>query len=472
MKYMTSHKKVADAYLRGHRKVSTVDEAMVKWLLKRSQKIKGVVQMDFVVRAFDMMEGWSITDTTTYFLLNGQDDAQKALLKPLMLKLGADDFGRSGTTKESIDFWYDGTGTQQRAEKGRKIFTREVDAKHQAKAKAPTGKAKVMKLYSSPPGDIIARYGRYEFPVDRMWVGLPGWIITANGKSLILPHPMTYRGGLADPNRLDKLTKFWTWSYKNGLAESAKAALESLNPEAVELAGATVEKRKRLEIQRIMLPEVKVLLVSIVNKKFQEVWDWWALANTQAVQEYIKAQEATWDDAKAKGKVWPRWDERKGYKNDAAKFYWKDVRAATEPDKSDKERLHGNWRKLRGNWQDILRARAKAMAEQIREEFVWKNTGKLSLIIRNKGTQGNPLENLDNAKVTKILPGHDFGGEISISFKDGSRFTVRNKTISKISTLGNLFNQFPTTFHNVVMPNGKKMSAPSEERMLKVFAVA
>ena len=148
-----------------------------------------------------------------------------------------------------------------------------------------------------------------------------------------------------------------------------------------------------------------------------------------------------------------------------------DVRAATAPDKEDKG-FQGGWRKLRGNWQDILRARAKLTAEEIRDEFVYKNTGKLSLIIRNKGTQGNPLENLDDAKVTKILPGPDFGGEILIAFSDGSRFTVRNKTVSKISSLGALFNQFPTTFHNVVLPNGKKMSAPSEERMLKVFAVA
>jgi hypothetical protein len=66
--------------------------------------------------------------------------------------------------------------------------------------------------------------------------------------------------------------------------------------------------------------------------------------------------------------------------------------------------------------------------------------------------------------------GADYGGEIAFTFKDGSSFVVRNKTVFKFSQLGTPFEQYPTTFHKVILPNGKSMSQPSEKRMVEVFA--
>ena len=78
--------------------------------------------------------------------------------------------------------------------------------------------------------------------------------------------------------------------------------------------------------------------------------------------------------------------------------------------------------------------------------------------------------NLKSVKILSINKGHtNYGGEMMFEFKDGSRFVVRNKTVVKSSRLGTLFHQFPTTFHDVVLPDGSKFQSPSERNMAEVF---
>ena len=60
-------------------------------------------------------------------------------------------------------------------------------------------------------------------------------------------------------------------------------------------------------------------------------------------------------------------------------------------------------------------------------------------------------------------------GDVFIEFADGSNFRVTNKIVVKFTTFGRPFPQFPTTFHDVILPNGARMSQPSEERMNTVF---
>jgi hypothetical protein len=67
--------------------------------------------------------------------------------------------------------------------------------------------------------------------------------------------------------------------------------------------------------------------------------------------------------------------------------------------------------------------------------------------------------------------GWGFEGELICVFHDGTQFTVRNKVVYKMSMGGNDFVQFPTTFHNVLWPDGKKISMVPEKQMNEEWAV-
>jgi hypothetical protein len=178
---------------------------------------------------------------------------------------------------------------------------------------------------------------------------------------------------------------------------------------------------------------------------------------------YLKAHDAAWEK-ESTVKAYPEWDDWQVYKHHPMLAFYKSfIYAATESDASDPKRKVGGWRVRKNNYLDLARAHAKAVAQNLRDEFVHKNGMKLSHIARSKG-------NLEGGRVTEVFHGEDFGGEMLFAFKDGSQFTVRNKTIFKISPLGKGFEQFPTTFHDVVLPDGSRMSAPSEQRMLEIFA--
>lgn len=113
----------------------------------------------------------------------------------------------------------------------------------------------------------------------------------------------------------------------------------------------------------------------------------------------------------------------------------------------------------------VFTAQAGTIANEMQQAFVYKNSAKLQsiLLAKNVGLVHDP----------KVLTARThsgvFEGDIRIDFADGSGFTVRNKVVWKVSVNGLVFNQFPTTFHDVTLPGGKPMSAPSEERMNTVF---
>jgi hypothetical protein len=64
---------------------------------------------------------------------------------------------------------------------------------------------------------------------------------------------------------------------------------------------------------------------------------------------------------------------------------------------------------------------------------------------------------------------HGLTGTLVFTFHDGSRFTVVNQVVFVVNDRGTAFNRFPLTFHDVIMPNGKPMGRPSEERMNTIF---
>lgn len=102
-------------------------------------------------------------------------------------------------------------------------------------------------------------------------------------------------------------------------------------------------------------------------------------------------------------------------------------------------------------------------AKEIRDLFVIKNLKKIASIVDGKG-------NYSDAKIlgNSVNIG-GLQGTIRFSFEDGSAFTVQNAVKFVVNQFGTQFNQFPLTFHDVVMPGGAKMPSPSEKRMNTVF---
>lgn len=111
----------------------------------------------------------------------------------------------------------------------------------------------------------------------------------------------------------------------------------------------------------------------------------------------------------------------------------------------------------------LLDKEAKKITDDMMEHFINKNTSKLSEIVAKKN-------NMQTVKLVDASTSRGtVEGTINFEFSDGSSFTVRNKVVMSYSKYNTPFYRYPTTFHNVKMPDGSTMSQPSEERMLDVF---
>lgn len=110
-----------------------------------------------------------------------------------------------------------------------------------------------------------------------------------------------------------------------------------------------------------------------------------------------------------------------------------------------------------------IRKIAETEAKEVKQAFLVKNVDKLANILQKKGNLKGKPKNFNYKKGS-------FYGDMEFKFTDGSSFIITNKVITKISQYGKWFNQFPTTFHNVILPDGSKMKQPSEERMIEIFA--
>lgn len=108
---------------------------------------------------------------------------------------------------------------------------------------------------------------------------------------------------------------------------------------------------------------------------------------------------------------------------------------------------------------------AQRMTDDILSLFISKNTAKLADIVIKKNNM-NKIE-LHGARTGSGV----VEGLLKLKFADGSSFNVNNKVVWSISKLGKVFHRFPTTFHQVVMPDGTRMKgAASEARMNDEFA--
>lgn len=120
------------------------------------------------------------------------------------------------------------------------------------------------------------------------------------------------------------------------------------------------------------------------------------------------------------------------------------------------------------NYKAAFKTYAEEVTESLCNQFVRKNVLKLAPVMAGKGN----FKGVSNVS-TSIQAG--LSASMTFHFEDGSSFKVINKTVTSSMPSGRgggytYFYRFPTTFHDVVMPNGQKMGMPSLERMISIFS--
>jgi len=114
----------------------------------------------------------------------------------------------------------------------------------------------------------------------------------------------------------------------------------------------------------------------------------------------------------------------------------------------------------------IARKVADAQVKEMVDRYIHKNTNKIGSVVERKG-------GLEKIKVAYgRLKGWGFEGELICLFADSASFTVRNKAVLHFTHRGTQYMQFPTTFHSVVWPDGKRSAMLSEKQMNEDWAKA
>lgn len=130
----------------------------------------------------------------------------------------------------------------------------------------------------------------------------------------------------------------------------------------------------------------------------------------------------------------------------------------------------GDWRKreftLHKDWKKLIDKKAKQTASDIVDHFVYKNSGKLSYILYTK----NNMKSVELVHVSVSRGAVE--ATLKVEFEDGSGFQADSSVVFVISKLGTPFYRYPTIFRMVKMPDGSKLSGPSEQKMDEVFAIA
>jgi hypothetical protein len=137
-----------------------------------------------------------------------------------------------------------------------------------------------------------------------------------------------------------------------------------------------------------------------------------------------------------------------------------DYRAATRLQREAAnflERVGDQWM-LRENLAEIVNARAKRFAETMIAAFIHRVGTKLSDLVERKG-------GLTETSISGTLEDH----WMSLKFADGSSFQVQSQIVWVWNRHGTHFARFPTCFRRVILPDGSKMSHPSEARIKEQF---
>jgi len=128
--------------------------------------------------------------------------------------------------------------------------------------------------------------------------------------------------------------------------------------------------------------------------------------------------------------------------------------------------------------EDKLEKVAEQSWRNVSQIFFSRITGKLAPIVAKKAaTTGK------QANIKLIYSSANYGSleaRLKIQFADGSSFSVVHKMVAAISGArrgamfssggGKRFYRFPTTFHNVILPNGESLKHPSAMSVYLAFA--
>lgn len=118
---------------------------------------------------------------------------------------------------------------------------------------------------------------------------------------------------------------------------------------------------------------------------------------------------------------------------------------------------------LKKNAEQLVERYIEDAHRDIVEQYIAKNTAKLALILQKKGEPTKSTLNRAQASRGAIE------SSLTLTFKDDSRFTMVTSIVYKYTASGKPFAQYPARFTDVMMADGTKMSAPSEEKMIKEF---
>lgn len=437
--------------------MATADlDPAVKFLAKVAKGTKGIVDVDVAQRALAQMPGWS--------------------MEPVVFPYEAWQL----STSDLQAFLNDNLGPS-------------YEAPHRELNKAETKELKTMVTDDSRLGEELLRQGhvgpeprivdengvyieKFEGPkrvaiqyhgikmgyaLGMMWLGVRGWRITApDGASDYVHGPFrsSWKGSRARFDQgpiFDNLVGFWTFLYKHGAKDDAKKALDAMGSDVLEKSQMKKEDRERLERQRMFLPEIEALFNELTQERYEFVVKYLTLEYIADAKYYVAKQHLPYNDR-------PKLTRAIADMTELRKVKW----SSEWEGRYDEWQQANDTRHLKSDYKEIADRHARNDAEEARRAFVWKNTDRISTIARRKG-QTPKVTVIDNNE--QGVAG--YGGNIRFSFDDGSSFVLRNKTVWKRDQFGDRFMQWPTTFHDVKLAGGKKMSSPSEERMVDVFSV-
>ena len=111
------------------------------------------------------------------------------------------------------------------------------------------------------------------------------------------------------------------------------------------------------------------------------------------------------------------------------------------------------------NYKELVRKTANSISIETIQKWQFKMYNKL----------GGFISELGKKFTTKVIGSRYSSHDIVFNFEDGSKFTINNQIVSKVSNLGTYFYTYPTTFHNAHLPDGSRIAQPSEYSVKKAF---
>ena len=208
------------------------------------------------------------------------------------------------------------------------------------------------------------------------------------------------------------------------------------------------------EVSKSAIGKVKAVLEALVASEFERLIGVFEDRYTKALNTYVRLTPVV--RAQPRGETQEKIALRRAT-SAASKFIYKAVKEVRDP-------VAGLTLIL-----DEPAARAAILveatkdAEEIRDQFVYKNLDKLASILDAKG-------DFDRAEIigrNVSLAGLE--GTLKFYFGDSATFVIQNSVVFVENSYGTRFNRFPLTFHDAFLANGVRIKGVDQEKMNTVF---